>query len=838
MDTLLNDIRYGVRMLWKNKGLSAIAMLSLAVGIGGNAAVFSVVNSVLYRPRALPRPGELVAIYNGDRQQPYQSMSYPTYLDLREKSGVFAGLAAYAIAKEFTLAGGEDVEHVWGEVVSGNYFEVLGAQLIQGRGFLPEEDSVPGRNPVVVIGAGLWQRRFAGDPNLVGKTITLNRQPMTVVGIVSPRFTGMMAGWAAEVWVPAMMIPLLEPSGGMDMLTSRGSQWVALVGRLKQGVSIEQARTRVDVLVAGIKAEHPDEWKGSESDPSRERSLTVLAERDTRIHPAMRAPAYAVAALLFAIVDLVLIIACINLASMLFAKAVTRRGEMAVRLAIGARRGRIVRQLLTESVLLSLIAGVAGTTLALWGLKALTAAMPALAAGVRIALDIQVDWKVLLYSLAFATITGILFGLAPALHASRASLSSVLKDDSTTTARYRRSKIRQTLLVAQVAFSLLLLLGAGLVLRSLEKVRPTRLGFANNRVLVAPIVLDETRNDRRSSHQFFTLLSDRVAGLPGVQAVSLIDAMPGGFLSRVRRGIEIEGYAAARGEDMEIDAAVVGPRYFTHLQVPLVSGRDFTVEDRDGSPCVAIVNEAFTQRYLGGRGAGLGRNLIRRSGPKGPDQHCAIVGIVRDDAWQSLNATVRPFFALPLLQSDQRSMTLLVHTAVDPQGLVSGVRQTIRQLDPTMPLSEVSPLAEHFRTASYPFRLLGVAMAGAGVLALLLALVGIYGTISYSVAQRRRELGIRIAMGALKRDILGLVVGQGMRPVGIGLGLGLLLGFAFTRLLKALPLGMELLFGVSATDSLTFGGVTLLLGLVAIAACYVPAVRATRVNPTAILKDL
>jgi predicted permease len=464
--------------------------------------------------------------------------------------------------------------------------------------------------------------------------------------------------------------------------------------------------------------------------------------------------------------------------------------------------------------------------------------MPALAAGVRIALDIQVDWKVLLYSLAFATITGVLFGLAPALHASRASLSSVLKDDSTVTSRFRRSRVRQTLLVAQVAFSLLLLLGAGLVLRSLEKVRPTRLGFANERILVAPIVLDETRADRRSSQQFFSELSHRVAALPGVQAVSLIDAMPGGFLGRVRRGIEIEGYPAARGEDMEIDAAIVGPGYFTHLQVPIVSGRDFTGEDLEGSACVAIVNEAFTQRYLGGRGAGLGRHLIRRSEPKEPIQRCAIVGIIRDDAWQSLNATVRPFFALSLLQSDQRRMTLLVHTAVDPAGLVPGVRQTIRQLDPTMPLSEVSPLAEHFRTASYPFRLLGVAMAGAGVLALMLALVGIYGTISYSVAQRRRELGIRIAMGALKRDILGLVVGQGMRPVGFGLGLGLLLGFAFTRLLKTLPLGMELLFGVSATDSLTFGGVTLLLGLVAIAACYVPAVRATRVSPTAILKDV
>jgi predicted permease len=837
MDTLLSDIRYAVRMLWKTRGLTLVALVSLAAGIGCNAAIFSLVNSLLLRPRAVSQPQELVQLYVGDRRQRYEGTSYPSYLELRERNEVFTGLAAYSVGWQFRLGGSGDAEAqpVWGELVSGNYFDVLGVRPYRGRTFLPDEDVVPDRNPVVVIGFGLWQRRFAADPDLIGKTIRINNQALTVVGIAPPEYSGITSGWATEIWVPTMMTPMLDPSRGLRQLTSRGNRWVTMVGRLKPGISVDQARSRVEVLTGQMQAAHSQEWASRYDDGSvRELFISLVPESESRVHPQMRAPAYALTALLFVIVDLMLIIACMNLASLLLARAVARRSEIGIRLAVGASRWRIVRQLLTESVLLSLCAGFAGAVLALWGLQALVAAMPVLPEGIRVAVNVHVDWRVLVYTIAFATLTGLLFGLAPALHASTAPLSTILKDDATVTARFRRSRVRASLVVAQVAFSLLLLLGAGLVLRSLERVRPTRLGFASERILVAPLALDDATYDRRRAQRFYDELSDAIAGLPGVQAVSLVEGIPGGFMSRSRRSTEIEGYVARADESLEIDAAIVGPGYFTNMQVPFVSGRDFSQRDRDGAPCVAIINEAFAQRYLPGAPAALGRHLA--SFESGQRQMCEIVGVVRDDDWQSLNKEVRPFFALPLLQSDQRRMTLMIHAAGDPAALVPSARQAIRRLDPDMPVTDVQTLGQYFGVALYPFRLLGIVMAGCGAMALLLAVVGIYGIISYSVAQRAREVGIRIALGAARTDILKLVVGQGMLPVGWGLAAGLVLGVALTRVLTILPIETTLLFGVGATDALTFGGVTVLLALVALVACYLPAQRAAKADPMVVLR--
>jgi macrolide transport system ATP-binding/permease protein len=463
--------------------------------------------------------------------------------------------------------------------------------------------------------------------------------------------------------------------------------------------------------------------------------------------------------------------------------------------------------------------------------------MPALPEGIRVAVDIRTDWRVPLYTFAFSTITGVLFGLAPALHAYRGALAVVLKDESTVTARYQKSRTRFSLVVAQVAFSLLLLLGAGLVIRSLEKVRPTRLGFASRAYVVAPLTLTQSKYDRRNSQQFYQQLIANLAGLPGVRAVSLVDGMPGGFMSRSRRSTGIEGYTARPGESLEIDANTVGPQYFTNLHVPIVAGRDFDQRDRDGAPCVTIINEAFAQRYLGGTGSALGKNLIQDTGDGAQRQTCAIVGVIRDRDWQSLNREVRPFYALPLLQSDRRRMMLLLETVTDPAALIPAVRQEIRSLDPNLPVTDVQTIGQYFDVAAYPFRLIGLLMGGCGVLALLLAMVGIYGTVAFSVAQRRREVGIRMALGALRTDILRLVVGHGMMVVAYGLGIGLLLGLALTRVLTNLPMQTELLFGVSATDSLTFAGVTLLLALVALAACYLPALRATKVDPAVTLRS-
>jgi predicted permease len=835
MESLLNDFRYGARRLWKSKGLTLVAVLSLAAGIGANAAIFSLVNSILFRPRAVSRPEQLVELYTRDVNQPYHSTSYPSYLDFRERNEVFSGLAAYGI-NQFRLGGAGEVEQVWGEVVSGNYFDVLGVQAHRGRTFLPEEDQVIGRNPVAVIGYGLWQRRFNSNPGVIGQTVMINNQPLTVVGIAPPQYTGMMGGLAIELWVPAMVVPLLEPGQGQRMITSRGNKWVTIIGRLKPGATLEHARARFAVLAREMQAAHPDEWI---KEGGKLLSISMLPESKTRVHPGMRPVAYAIAALLFVTVDLVLLIACMNLASMLFARAVARRGEIAVRLALGAGRFRIIRQLLAESVLLALIAGVAGVVLAVWALDLVMGFMPPLPEGIRVALNLEVDWLVVAYTLVFATVTGILFGLAPALHSSKASVSTVLKDDSAaSTGRFRKSRLRMSLVIGQVAFSLLLLIGAGLVLRSLEKVRPTRLGFSSENVVVAHVALDETAYDRLKGQQFYERLSERVAALPGVQAVSLVNGVPGGFMNRTRRSTEIEGYAARPGEDLEIDVNIVGPGYFTNMKVPVVHGRDFSVRDREGAPCVAIVNEAFAHRYLAGPSAALGKRIAGWSSGRTPaKQMCEIVGVVRDNEWQSLQKEVRPTFALPLLQDNPGRMTLMASAAGDPKSLISPVRQAIRELDPRMPVADVQTLREYFSVGLYPFRMLGFVIGFCGILSLLLATIGIYGTISYSVAQRKREVGIRMALGALQKDILRMVVGQGMVLVGYGLAAGLLLGLLLTRVLMSLPLDTELLFGVSATDSLTFVGVTLLLGTVALVACYLPALRATKVDPMVTLRS-
>jgi macrolide transport system ATP-binding/permease protein len=824
MDTLLHDLRYGIKMLWKSKGVTFVAMVSLAIGIGANSAIFSIVNSLLLRPRPVAMPDQLVELYSGDQENPYQTSSYPSYLDFRERNEVFTGLAAYSIW-QFKLGGGtHQIEQVWGETVSGNYFDVIGVPAYRGRTFSAEEDAVPNRNPVVVIGHSLWQRRFNSDPSLIGKSITVDNQQLTVIGIMPPQYTGMMRGLAAEIWVPAMMIPALERSLGEARLNNRGAKWVTMVGRLKPDVTIEQARARFDLLSKEMQAAHPDEWTEKEENSVSEYFVSVLSESQTRVHPQMREAAWAVAALLFVIVNLVMLIACMNLASMLLARAVARRNEIAVRLALGASRRRIIRQLLTESVLLSTIAGIAGILLAVWLLDLLMAFMPALPEGIRIALDLQLDWRVVVYTIAISTITGVFFGLAPALQSSKADVSTVLKDDSTVaTGRYRKSRLRMSLVVAQVAFSLLLLIGAGLVLRSLEKIRPTRLGFSSENVVVAPITLDEREYDRRKGHEFYRNVSERIG------------AMPGGFMSQSRRSVEIEGYKPTAGESLHLESVLVGPRYFTNMKVPIVQGRDIDERDQDGAPCVAIVNEVFAQRYFGGTGPSLGKHLSR--GRDSQRQICEIVGVIRDNNWQALQKEVQPLFALAVMQTDSRRMTLLANTTADPVSVVASVRRAIQEIDPNMPVTDVQTIGENFSVVLYPFRLLAVVMAACGLMALLLATIGIYGVVSYSVAQRTRELGIRMALGAVRGDILRLVVGQGMILVAWGLALGLVLGFALTRVLTSSIFETELLLGVSATDSLTFAGVTMLLALVALAACYIPALRATKVDPVVALRQ-
>ena len=838
IETLLNDLRYGAKMLWKSKGVTIVAVISLAIGIGANSAIFSLVNSILLRPRAVSQPEQLVEVFVGEGENPYHSTSYPSYVELRDRNEVFTGLAAYGIA-QYKLTGPSEVEKIWAETVSGNYFDVLGVTPHKGRTFSSEEDLVPGKHPVAVLGYNLWQRRFNSDPELVGKTVTINEQQLTVVGIAPPQYNGMVRGLGIDIWVPMMTLPLVNPGGERSL--SRGNRGLRMVGRLKPGTTIDQARARFNLLTQEMRAAHPEEWmsKHDGSGKVRESFVTVLSESETRIPPDMQSAAWGVFALLFVIINLVLLIACINLAGMLLARAVSRRKEIAVRLAVGASRVRIIRQLLTESVLLSVIAGIAGILLAIWLLNVAVAALPSLPEGIRVAIDLRLDWRVVFYTLAFATITGILFGLAPALSSSKTDVSTVLKNDSNLlTGFYSKSRARMALVVAQVAFSFLLLIVAGLVLRSLEKVRPTRLGFSTDNMVLAPVELDEAKYDRLKSQEFFRQLSERAAGLPGVQSVSLVDNVQGGLTGFSRRSVEIEGYQRSPGEDMQVQYVFAGPRYFTNMRFPFTHGRDFDERDREGAPCVAIVNEAFVQRYLQGTAAPLGKRLTKFENARGALQKtpCEIVGVIRDNEWHSLSNAVPPFYALALPQSNQKHSILMAGTAGDPQSLVPAVRSIIRELDPNIPVADVQTLGDFFSVSLYPFRALAVMMGACGLMALLLAVLGIYGIVSYSVAQRTRELGIRMALGALQKDILRLVIGQGMVLVIVGLGLGLLLSFVLPRLLMSSLVELELPLPVSAIDPLTFVSVTALLAVVALFACFIPAHRATKVDPIEALR--
>jgi predicted permease len=834
IETLMQDLRYGARMLVKNPGFTAIAVLTLALGIGANTVVFSIINAVLFRPRPVAEPERLVELYSSDARNPYGGAGYQDYLSFRDQGEVFSGLAAYR-PKRFKLGGEDGVEPVIGEMVSGNYFDVLGVKAFSGRTFLPEEDRTPGSHPVVVISHHLWRWRFGADPALIGKPIKINNQALTVIGIAPPEYTGMIRGLAAEVWVPVMMIPRLGPADDMSPLNNRGDNWLFIVGRLKPEATLEGARARFDLISAQLRGAYPEFWRQiGATGATLEKSVTILPESETRIPPGEGAAAYAFIAVVLTIINMVMLIACLNLANLLLARATARGKEMAVRLALGASRWRIVRQLLTESVALTALAAAAGVLLAMWLMDALAASLPAFQ-GIRFAIDLRLDWRVLLYTSAFSFLVGLLFGLAPALQASRPDVIANLKDGANVFAGARRqSRLRNGLIVAQVALSAVLLVGAGLVMRSAQNLNPINQGYDSLNLVVAPIRLEERLYDSARSQDFYRRLAERTRALPGVREVVFVARLPAPGLDRGRSPVGIEGYQPSPGEDMALETNTIGPGYLTAMNIPITTGRDFDERDREDAPCVAVVNEALARRYFAG-GRALGKHLIKRAGQR-PDQLCEIVGVVRDDKFQSLRTEPLPWYAFALSQSRSTSATMLVHTEGPPENLVPTVRREIQALDQTILVSSVLTLNDSFRPLLYFYRLFGLLVGGCGLFAIILAVVGIYGMVAYAVSRRTREIGIRMALGADKHKILRLVIRQGMILVVYGLSAGLLLALALTQILTNSIFEIPILIGVNATDPLTFGSTALLLIVVALLACYLPARRATKVDPMVALR--
>jgi len=819
MDNLWQDLRYGLRTFIKQPGFTAVAVVTLALGIGANTAIFSLIDAVLLKLLPVKDPAQLVALAATSAGGQGLGFSYPMFQDLRERSQVFAGILAYD-GVTLNLSESGQTDRVTGELVSGHYFSVLGVKPLLGRVFSADDDRSPGAHPVAILSYQFWQRRFSSDPTVVGKTIHLSGYPFTVVGISPPGFFGVEVGASPAVWVPMMMQPQVSGLSGRlsDRLRMRNNFWVKIMARLKPGVSEQQAQVATELLCQQINQEAPGMVP---------KLRDFLLQQHVQVRPAskgwssLRNQFKQPLLILMGMVGLVLAVACANVANLLLARAAARQKEIAVRLALGASRFRLVRQLLTESVLLSLCGALLGLLFALWG----TDLLLNLVSQARFTLEVHPDWRVLSFNLSIAVLTGMLFGLAPAIQATRPDLMTALKHEvPAVLGGGSRFELRKILVVSQVAVSLLLLVGAGLFVRTLQNLKGVDLGFKADKVLLLSVNPGLNAYTPVQVRGFYAQLLDRVSALPGVQSASLTDMplLAGAWVD----GVSVEGYQARPGQDMSTTAKKVEPKFFETMGISLLAGRDFGAEDGPDAPKVAIINETFARAFWGhenpiGRRIGVGSK---------PDRE--IIGVIKDTKYRDLKEQTQRTVYVPFAQAEAVSAerTLHVRTAGDPKNLIAAIRHEVQTLDQNLPVYGVRTYTELVAESMSQERIIATLSSFFGLLALLLASIGLYGVMAYAVVRRRREIGIRIALGAQARDVLKLVVGQGIRLTLIGVAIGLGAAFALTRLIKSL------LFGVGVTDPTTFVVISLLLTLVALLACYLPARRATRVDPMVALR--
>jgi predicted permease len=810
MQTLLQDLRFAMRILAKAPGFTAVAVISLALGIGVNTTIFSLINGALFRP--LPRVKEPAALVWFRAPA-----SYPDYEDFRDQNDVFSGISSLSGTREISLSRGGQPELVKGEFVSVNYFSVLGVDVSTGRAFLPEEDRIDDAKPVVVLSHGLWRRRFGGDPNLIGGSVNLNGLNFTVIGVAPPGFVGAEVHMPRDLWAPMAIYPRFPPAGKgatvPNPLRNRGMYWLNLVARLKTGVTRVQAQAAMTAIVARLSQE-----RRHQTIDERLRAVELLTVSGG-LDPRDRAGALPISGLLQAIVSLVLFTACANIAGLLLARSSLRRREIGIRQALGASRARIIRQLLTESLLLSLLGALAGLLVAAWArdlLISLSGATPIAA------LDLSLDYRVLSFTFSASLLAGLTFGLAPALQASKPDLIPALKNEAAGKS-YRRSRLRNAFVVSQTALSVVLLIGSGLFIRSLRNAQTIDPGFKVESALIATLDPGLLRYGEEQGQEFFRQAVERVEALSGVERASLMCFVPLG-LRFAQHDVFVEGRNGSRNATTGFN--IVAPRYFQTMGVPVARGREFTSQDRTGAQSVVMINETLARRLWPGEDP-IGKRL-RLGGPSDPEAE--VIGVARDGKYATLGENARPYIYRPLLQSYESKMTLVVRTAGKPETLIAAVRERIQSLDPNLPVSQITTLADQVNFALFPARL-GAALLGAfGLLALGLAATGIYGVIAYSVSQRTQEFGIRMALGADGADVRRLVLREGLKVVLIGVTAGLALSLAATRLITVF------LYGVGANDPLTFVGVALLLTAVALLACYLPAWRATKVDPIVTLR--
>ncbi len=801
-------------MLRRSPGLTFVAVLSLALGIGANVSIFTVVNAVFIHALPVTDPAGLYVVYTQDARNPgYLLQSYPNFKDYRDMNQVFSGMTLFCTLG-LSLTGSGDPQPLVTEMVAANYFDVLGVRPIVGRTFQPEEDKVAGTAPVAVISYNLWQRKFAGDREVLGKPVHINGRRFTVIGVAPEGFQGPNLLLAAEVWIPMSNYPQLHPLA--RLVNGRHNLMFTAIGRLKPGMSAEQAQAGMRTVAAQLATSYPQDDEG--------RTVALMPLAEGSVNPTQRGDFVRVAQLMTAVVGLVLLIACINVANLLMARAGARRKEIAVRLSLGASRGRVIQQLLTESVLLSVLGGAAGILLAmalrpaLWSIRP-----PLLKFG---ALDLSFDTHVLLFTLGISLLTGLVFGLAPALQISRTDLVTELKErTSQYVGQPQAASLRNLLVVGQVALSLVALIGAGLFLRSLEKKQQVDPGFETHHLLVLTYDLGSAGYNEQRAREFHQRVVERVLRVPSVVSASLATNEP--FKASPARAVIIEGHEDANhGKGNVIAVDNVGSDYFHSVGIPILKGRGFTDYDNETAPRVAVVNQTFAKYFWPGQDAMGKRFHFTRDATA----EWQIVGVARDAVYLDVGEKTRPMIYVPLKQMHDSIVTLHVRTAGDPALVVQAVRQAVQPLDPNLLLRLVRTMPQVIDQTLWAPRTGATLLSGFGLIALVLSVVGIYGVISFSVNQRVRDIGVRMALGATPMQILKEVLTNGCLLVGSGIAAGIGCALLVTRLLK------DFLFDISATDPVTFLAVTLLLGVVALAACCLPALKATRVHPATALR--
>jgi len=813
MTTLVQDVRHAARLMLKNPGFAAVAVLTLALGIGANTTIFSIANALFLQPLPVKDAERLVAVYTTDKRNPgFAPLSHLNWKDYRKHDDVFEAMLGYDWTVMSVATGGE-ARMVVGQLVSGNYFDMLGVSAARGRTFEPREDEAAA--PVVVLSHGFWTKSLGADESAVGRSITVNSQAFTVIGIAPARFTGTDVGVRPELWLPMSMNRVIRPDEATNWYEQRRGLFVHTIGRLKPGVTVSQALAALQAQALNLERDFPNDNKG--------RGVALVRLAEATINPGARGGFVAATSMLMTVVGFVLLVACANVSNLLLARALARRREIAIRLAIGATRARLVRQLLTESVMLALPGALFGLLIATWAQGALFSLLPALPFPITIDLKLGLDVRVLLFTTLIALGAGVLFGLVPALQASRPELLEDLKDMSgVRSGQPGRFGVRNMLVASQVALSLVALVGAFLFVRSLGAAQRVDPGFEAKNLVTMSFDVGLQGYSREKGEVFFQEVRERVKALPGVAAVAL--AQGGPLQGTLLRSVFLEG--GDPNDRTLIQVNPVGPGSFETMGIKILRGRAVGEQDRAGAPKAVVVNETMARKMWPNAEA-LGKRFRFFS----DKELSEVVGVAKDAKYTGLGENTQSYIYESLLQRYSSGVALIVRTAQPPELLLESVRRELASLDRTLPIVGVSTISQTLRNALWAPRVGASLLAIFGGLALLLATIGIYGVMSYVVRQRQREIGIRMALGARGSDILGLMVRQGMRVVALGLGVGLALAFALTRLVA------NMLFGISPTDPLSFGLTALVLALAALVANLIPARRAAAVDPTVTLRS-